>query len=105
MENSIHYGLAQCSARTKIEMRAGRDADCLAREVRDDGPRLKGQSADLIVERIGIGNARARLMYLYGDAHAFTVESPEQGGFRVSMQIPYHVEHMSRGDSMNAPTE
>jgi LytS/YehU family sensor histidine kinase len=105
VENSIHYGLAQCSARTRIQIRAWRDADFLALEVCDDGPGLKGQSADVIVERIGIGNARARLMYLYGDAHSFTVESPEQGGFRVSMRIPYHVEHMNRGDSMNAYTE
>ncbi len=105
VENSIHYGLALCSTRTRIEIRARRDADILALEVGDDGPGLKGQSTDGIVERIGIGNARARLMYLYGDAHSFTVESPEQGGFRVSMRIPYHVRQMNRGDSMNAHTK
>ena len=102
VENSIHYGLAQCSTRTRIEIRAWRDGDVLALDVSDDGPGLKGQSADSIVERIGIGNARARLMYLYGEAHLFSVESPEQGGFRVSMRIPYHVRPMNRGERMNA---
>jgi hypothetical protein len=42
------------------------------------------------------------LMYLYGEAHLFSVESPEQGGFRVSMRIPYHVRPMNRGERMNA---
>lgn len=91
VENSIHYGLAQCSTRTRIEIRAWRYADILALDVSDDGPGLKGQSIDSIVERIGIGNARARLQYLYGTNHTFSVESPKQGGFRVSMRIPYHI--------------
>jgi sensor histidine kinase YesM len=98
VENSIHYGLAQWSTRTRIEIRAWRDADTLALDVSDDGLGLKGQSADTVVEHIGIGNARARLMYLYGDAHTFSIESPERGGFRVSMRIPYHVSPTDRGD-------
>ena len=95
VENSIHYGLAQCSARTRVEVRAWRYADILALDVSDDGPGLKGQSVDSIVERIGIGNARARLQYLYGTNHSFRVESPKQGGFLVSMRIPYHTGPMN----------
>ncbi len=95
VENSIQYGLAQSATRTRIEVRAWRDADTLALDVIDDGPGLHGQSLDGMTERIGIGNARARLMYLYGQKHAFTVESPAAGGFRVSMRIPYHVTPMN----------
>ena len=95
VENSIHYGLAQCATRTQIEIRARRDADVLALDVCDDGPGLKGQSVDSIVERIGLGNARARLLYLYGDDHTFSVESPAHGGFRVSIRIPYHLSPMN----------
>jgi sensor histidine kinase YesM len=91
VENSIHYGLTQCAARTLIQVRAWRDGDSLALDVIDDGPGLGGQSTDSITERVGIGNARARLMYLYGKKHAFSVESPSGGGFKVSMRIPYHV--------------
>jgi len=91
VENSIQYGLAQYAARTRIEVRAWRDADSLALDVIDDGPGLSGQPAHRITERIGLGNARARLMYLYGQNHAFNVESPASGGFKVSMRIPYHV--------------
>lgn len=91
VENSIQYGLAQRRDRTHIEIRAWRDAKSLALEVVDDGPGLGGQTAAPVPERVGIGNARARLMYLYGKSHAFEVDSPPHGGFRVSMRIPYHV--------------
>lgn len=91
VENSIQYGLAQCAARTCIQVRAWRDADTLALDVIDDGPGLSGQPAQRITERVGIGNARARLLYLYGQNHVFTLDSPASGGFRVSMRIPYHV--------------
>lgn len=91
VENSIQYGLATRAARTRIEVRAWRDADSLALDVIDDGPGLNGEPLGTLTERIGIGNARARLVYLYGERHAFNIESPATGGFRVSMRIPYHV--------------
>lgn len=91
VENSIQHGLAQCSTRTRIQVTAWREAELLALDVVDDGPGLNGQPLDTMTERVGIGNARARLMYLYGQKHTFTVESPASGGFRVSMRIPYHV--------------
>jgi two-component system, LytTR family, sensor kinase len=91
VENSIHYGLAKCAASTQIRICARREADVLALDVIDDGPGLGGRAADSITERIGIGNARARLLYLYGKNHTFHLDSPESGGFKVSMRIPYHV--------------
>jgi sensor histidine kinase YesM len=91
VENSIQYGLAQCATRTRVQVRARREADVLALDVIDDGPGLRGQSRDTIVERVGIGNARARLSYLYGARHSLDVDSPASGGFRVSLRIPYHL--------------
>ena len=91
IENSIQYGLAQCSATTRIEVRARREADILVLDVVDDGPGLAGRPLDAMTERVGIGNARARLVYLYDQNQALTVESPAAGGFKVSMRIPYHV--------------
>jgi sensor histidine kinase YesM len=91
VENSIQYGLAQCASTTRIEVHARRDGDELALDVIDDGPGVGGDQNHTITEHIGIGNARARLMYLYGKDHTFAVQSPVSGGFRVSMRIPYHV--------------
>jgi signal transduction histidine kinase len=89
VENSIKYGLGSFAAPGRIDVRAHRDGDMLAMSVSDDGPGLRGKPIDTIVERVGVGNARARLTYLYGDAHQFTLESPPDGGFIVRMRIPY----------------
>jgi sensor histidine kinase YesM len=94
VENSIQYGLARCENRTCIQVRAWRERDSLALDVIDDGPGLSGQPLGTISERVGIGNARARLRYLYGENHAFEIESPATGGFKVSMRIPYHITAM-----------
>ncbi len=91
VENSIKHGLSQREGRARIEIRARRDGDCLALDVIDDGPGLNGKHIATITERIGLGNARARLRYLYGTDQALTIDSPEQGGFMVSLRIPYHL--------------
>jgi signal transduction histidine kinase len=90
VENSIKYGLGRHAAPGCIDVRAWRDGASLTLEVHDDGPGLGGRPVESVVERVGIGNARARLEYLYGDAHTFTIESPPGGGFTVRMRIPYH---------------
>ncbi|MEO7102459.1 MAG: histidine kinase, partial [Gemmatimonadaceae bacterium] len=95
VENSIQYSLGVSARRTLIRVRAWRDGDCVALEVLDDGPGLNGKPVLAIDERIGIGNARARLKYLYGSNHAFEIESPDTGGFRVSMRIPYHISKLA----------
>ena len=92
VENSIKYGLGQRAAPAWIEVRAKRDGDALTLTVTDDGPGLNGKSVDTLVEHVGVGNARARLLYLYGDQHSFTIESPPGGGFVVRMRIPYRSE-------------
>jgi sensor histidine kinase YesM len=91
VENSIQYGLGVSGRRTSVTVRARRDGDFVAVEVLDDGPGIGGNSVGAFDERIGIGNARARLQYLYGCNHTFALESPDTGGFRVSMRIPYHI--------------
>jgi len=89
VENSIKYGLSLHAAPGSIDVRAWRDGESLALEVVDDGPGLRGKPVDQLVERVGVGNARARLQYLYGAAHSFNIESPPDGGFAVRMRIPY----------------
>jgi sensor histidine kinase YesM len=89
VENSIKYGLGRHAAPGRIEVHAWRERNTLALEVTDNGPGLEGKSIESVVERVGVGNARARLQYLYGDSHTFTLESPASGGFAVRMRIPY----------------
>jgi two-component system LytT family sensor kinase len=89
VENAIKYGLSRHAGPGRIEVRAWRDGDSLALAVIDDGPGLQGKAVESLVERVGVGNARARLMYLYGEQHTFTIDSPATGGFTVHMRLPY----------------
>jgi hypothetical protein len=88
VENSIKYGLGRFAAPGRIDVHAHRSGDSLAILVSDNGPGLRGKPVDTLVERVGVGNARARLTYLYGAAHTFAIESPPQGGFIVRIHIP-----------------
>jgi LytS/YehU family sensor histidine kinase len=89
VENAIKHGLAQRAEPTRIDVRATREGDAVILSVADDGPGLEGRPVSSIVERVGVGNARARLAYLYGRRHGFTIDSPVEGGFTVRIRIPY----------------
>lgn len=100
VENSIKHGLGESSAPARVEVRAWRDGDSLVLSVVDDGPGLRGQPSDALVERVGVGNARARLRYLYGARHSFTIDSPPDGGFAVRMRIPYHTTPLASASAL-----
>ncbi|MGI8766253.1 MAG: sensor histidine kinase [Gemmatimonadaceae bacterium] len=88
VENAIRHGLAPRAAPGYIKVRALRSDDHLLLSVSDNGRGLQGEPVESIVERVGIGNARARLTYLYGDQSTFFVDAPADGGFAVHMTIP-----------------
>jgi signal transduction histidine kinase len=90
VENAIKHGLGERATGARVDVRARRDGDVLALTVSDDGPGLAGRPVSSIVERVGVGNARARLRYLYGAAATFSIDSPSDGGFSVRMRLPFH---------------
>lgn len=89
VENAIQHGLAPRAAAGRITIAARRKDGVLALEVSDDGvgeppaspPRREG---------VGLGNSRARLQSLYGEAHRFEIGPGTAGGFRVYIEIPWH---------------
>lgn len=88
VENAITHGIGKRSQPGNIVVR-GRAVDGrLSLVVADDGPGLAGQPPDAIRERIGVGNARARLSYLYGAEQTLEIIAPPEGGFSVQMVIP-----------------
>ena len=91
VENAITHGVGKRNAPGRIVVHAHSEGQRLALWVTDDGPGLSGQSSARIHERIGVGNARSRLSYLYGDDHEFAVIAPIDGGFTVRMMIPLRV--------------
>lgn len=86
VENSIKYGLAARLDAGRIDIRAERRGDSLLIEVADDG---RGFAPAAVREGVGIGNTRARLAELYGNAQQFEVVSAEGSGTRVRLTIPY----------------
>jgi two-component system, LytTR family, sensor kinase len=96
VENAIRHGIAPRSEPGRIEIRARRENGMLQLHVRDDGPGLPaGQSAPLR-EGIGLTNTRARLQQLHGPAHRFELSNAADGGFLVSLAVPFRI---SNGES------
>ena len=52
--------------------------------VEDDGVGLP----PTIVEGVGIGNTKARLLELFGSQHSFVIERQAEGGVRVAIEFP-----------------
>jgi LytS/YehU family sensor histidine kinase len=94
VENAIKHGLGLRAAPGRIEVRAWRTGNALALSVVDDGCGLGGRPVESIVERVGIGNARARLLHLYGDQQTLEITEPPGGGFAITMTIPYRTAAM-----------
>jgi signal transduction histidine kinase len=89
VENAIKHGLSSRAAAGRVEVRARHEGDQLMLSVRDNGV---GEGAGVLRrEGVGLGNARARLTSLYGDAHHFEAGNANPG-FRVEIVIPWHVQ-------------
>jgi hypothetical protein len=87
VENAIQHGIAPTAAGGLIETHVKRVGDTLWMQVRDNG---RGPT-DSKTEGHGIGmqNTRERLAYFYPDAHEFQAVAPAEGGYEVTIQIPY----------------
>lgn len=94
VENAIKHGIGPRAAAGHIVISAHRRNGVLALEVSDDGvgAATGGEASDARREGVGLGNSRARLQSLYGDAHRFEVGPRSAGGFRVHIEIPYFTE-------------
>jgi hypothetical protein len=87
VENAIKHGIGPRAAAGHIAIAAHRRNGMLALEVSDDGV---GERPDTIRrEGVGLGNSRARLQSLYGDACRFEAGSGDRGGFHVYIEIPF----------------
>lgn len=87
VENAIQHGIAPKAACGLIETNVKRVGDTLWMQVRDNG-RGPGDSGTK-GHGIGMQNTRERLAYFYPDAHEFHAMAPADGGYEVTIQIPY----------------
>ncbi len=87
VENAIQHGIAPLEEGGLIETRVKRVGDMLWMEVRDNGRGPIGSGTK--GHGIGMQNIRERLAYFYRDAYEFNAVAPVDGGYEVTVQIPY----------------
>jgi two-component system LytT family sensor kinase len=90
VENAIRHGVARRSGPGRVIVRARRAAGRLELVVIDDGPGLAENRGEAPEEGLGLSNTRERLEQLYGADHAMALETPQGGGLRVRVSIPYN---------------
>lgn len=94
VENAIKHGIGPRASGGVVDVVARRTRDGLHLLVRDDGV---GEGAPQSRrEGVGLANSRARLTSLYGDAHTLMAGARANGGFEVSIVIPFHTEPAAR---------
>jgi sensor histidine kinase YesM len=89
VENAVQHGIAAKAEGGLVETKVQRLGDKLWMRVRDNGrgpgnPRTPGYG-------IGMRNTQERLAYFYPDAYEFAVAAPDEGGFEVTIQIPFEL--------------
>ena len=93
VENAIKYAVTPQEAGADIAVAARRVADKVVITVADTGPGaedvwVKAQQST----GVGLANIRDRLSQAYGAGHRFETVSNNQGGFSVTIEIPYQTE-------------
>lgn len=89
VENALQHGIARRAGPGRIGVSAERFGEMLHVAVSDDGPGLMNAGHEFPREGIGLSNTRQRLRELYGDQHQLTLTTPQEGGLRVELRIPY----------------
>jgi sensor histidine kinase YesM len=93
VENAIKYAVTPQEQGADIDIAARRQGDHVVIVVADSGPGaedhwVKAQQST----GVGLANIRDRLSQAYGAEHRFETESNKEGGFRVTIEIPYQLE-------------
>ena len=86
LENAIRYGGDPVTAKVSVALAARRAGEHLEIEVRDHGP---GVAVWPPREGVGLKNTSSRLAQLYGSAHRFGFANCADGGFTVSLALPF----------------
>lgn len=96
VENALHHGISSHAGAGRIEIRVHREGEHLMLLVTDDGPGIVTSDNR---RGIGLTNTRERLHELYGASCTMASTHPNDGGFRVTIALPYHERESSTGNN------
>jgi signal transduction histidine kinase len=89
VENALQHGIARRAGAGRVTVKARRQGQSLHLTITDDGPGLAKTERAFPREGLGLTNTRQRLRELYGDGQNLSLETPTEGGLRVTLIIPY----------------
>jgi two-component system LytT family sensor kinase len=93
VENAIKYAVTPQEEGADIEIQARRSGDRVVLTVRDSGPGAEDHWVRAQQSTgVGLANIRDRLAQAYGPNHRFETESNRNGGFSVTIEIPFQIE-------------
>jgi len=98
VENAIKHGIAPLERDGKLTLRGAVRNGSLVLTVEDNGPGLASDWERKVDKRVGLANTRERLRQLYGANQRFEIETPQGGGARVRISLPYHTAHHANGE-------
>jgi two-component system LytT family sensor kinase len=87
VENAIKHGISPRAAPGRIDIRVRRASNLLEMQVEDNGRGIQanGRAGK---EGLGLSNTRARLDQLYGSSYRLRMANAQEGGLRVTLEIP-----------------
>ena len=101
VENAIKYAVSPQEEGARISLTAQVIGNRLRVIVADTGPGLQAQATARVSDSlsgtravstgVGLANIRDRLAQAYGDDHRFQIDNPPEGGFTVTIEIPYEL--------------
>jgi two-component system LytT family sensor kinase len=95
VENAVQHGISRLSSRGEIRIIASHDEHSLNLWVRDNGPGLHKGEDFPAKGGLGLKATRERLETLFGNAQAFEMRSPDEGGVEVRVSIPFRQHQLS----------
>lgn len=99
VENAIKYAVSPQEEGARISLTAQVLGSRLRLVVADTGPGTQGRA--LAMEQpanraestgVGLANIRNRLAQAYGEDHRFEITTPPEGGFTVTIEIPFQLQ-------------
>lgn len=116
VENAIKYAVSPQEEGARISLTAQVIGTRLRVTVADTGPGLQAQAVKRVSDSlsgtravstgVGLANIRDRLAQAYGEEHRFDIDNPPEGGFTVTIEIPYELHEDPDGarSSIEKPT-
>jgi two-component system LytT family sensor kinase len=85
VENALEHGVSRATGEAEVSIGARREGTHLVLTVQDRGPGVDANAAG----GVGLGNTRARLAALYGDAASVTMTTLAEGGAAAEIRMPW----------------